>query len=136
MGERRKARETALKTLYSLDLSGADTHSPLTLHDANEEASAETLAFAEELVKGVITNQEEIDSIITSFSSNWKISRMAVIDRNILRIGIFELKWRPDIPARVTLNETIEIGKQFGTEESGSFINGILDKVAKSINKE
>ncbi len=137
MGERRKSREYALQALYAIDASKALADDALRLFwFSNPEESAEVRSFTEELVKGVALRGEEIDSVITGLSTNWKLSRMAIVDRNILRMAIYELQWCKDIPARVTLNEAIELAKQFGTEESGSFVNGILDKVAKTLNKE
>jgi N utilization substance protein B len=138
MGERRKGREVALQILYGIDV--APSHDPKEalniFWSENPSVSAEAKAFIEQLVTGVCGNKDSIDEMIGQHSSNWKISRMAVVDRNILRLAIYELKWCADIPLRVTLNEAIEIAKQFGTEESGAFVNGILDKVAKSVNKE
>ena len=95
--------------------------------------SLEELAFAEVLVKGVWENKDAIDRLLTDSSTNWRVARMAVVDRNILRIGVFEMQHLADIPPRVTLNEAIEIGKRYGTSESGAFINGILDKIATQL---
>jgi len=138
MGERRKGREIALQGLYGMDMfPEQDCRKAL---DAfwleNPSVPADAKEFAEQLVAGVGSNKEPIDEMITQHSANWKISRMSMVDRNILRLAIYELKWCGDIPARVTLNEAIEIAKQFGTEESGSFVNGILDKIAKLVKKE
>jgi len=88
------------------------------------------------LVSGVNAGRPAIDALIERFSSNWKISRMSGVDRNILRIAVFELICCPDIPAKVTINEAIDIGKRFGTEESGAFINGILDSISHAVEKE
>ena len=85
--------------------------------------------FYMKLIKGVIDNKPRIDRHIEQFSSNWKISRMGCVDRNILRIAAYELMYCPDIPPKVSINEAVEIGKQYGTEESGAFINGILDGI-------
>ncbi len=88
------------------------------------------------LVSGVNAGKPGIDALIERFSSNWKISRMSGVDRNILRIAVFELMCCPDIPTKVTINEAIDIGKKFGTEESGAFINGILDSINQAVEKE
>jgi N utilization substance protein B len=93
------------------------------------------LTFMETLVKGVADHKDAIDKTISESSTNWKVPRMAIVDRNILRVGVFELERLPDIPARVTLNEAIEIAKRYGTGESGAFINGILDKIATQLGK-
>lgn len=137
MGERRKSREYALQVLYAIDSSKERPEEALRCFwVAHPEEQADVRLFTEEIVNGAVSRQEEIDSVITNLSTNWKLSRMAIVDRNILRMAIYELQWCKDIPGRVTLNEAIEIAKQFGTEESSSFVNGILDKVAKTLNKE
>ena len=92
--------------------------------------SDEIRTFAEELVQGVLSNEAAIDECIRSVSTNWKLERMALVDRNILRIAAYELMFRAEIPRKVSLNEAIEIAKRYGTEDSSSFINGILDKIA------
>jgi N utilization substance protein B len=81
------------------------------------------------LVKGVIDNQAAIDKVMEKFSDNWKLSRMACVDRNIIRIAVFEMLYCDDIPPRVTINEAVDIGKKYGTEDSGAFINGVLDSI-------
>jgi N utilization substance protein B len=128
MGSRTKARETALQALYQLDTAGGSGQEVLSGHfDPLDE---ETRRFAEELVRGVQGEQPMIDSILEKTSTNWKLARMSHVDRNILRLGVFELLRRPDVPVRVTLNEAVELGKKFGSDESSAFVNGILDKVA------
>ena len=128
MASRTRARETALQALYQLDAGGGIGTEVLAGHF--DPLDDETRAFAEALVSGVAKELASIDGIIERTSTNWKIERMARVDRNILRLGIFELLRLPDVPAKVTLNEAIELGKKFGSEESGSFVNGILDKVS------
>jgi len=88
------------------------------------------------LVEGVKKSQHEIDTLIERFSENWKISRMSRVDRNIIRIAVYELLYCNDIPPKVSINEAIDIGKKFGTEESGGFINGILDSIRNALEKE
>lgn len=128
MASRTRARETALQALYQLDAGGGIGTEVLAGHF--DPLDAETRAFAETLVKGVAQELANIDGIIERTSNNWKIERMARVDRNILRLGIFELLRLANVPAKVTLNEAIELGKKFGSEDSGSFVNGILDKVS------
>ena len=94
------------------------------------------LPFFIELTDGVVRHEAAIDALVERFSKNWKLSRMSCVDRNILRIAVFELLCRPDIPAKVTINEAIEIGKKYGTEDSGSFINGILDSIRIAMESE
>jgi len=134
MGERRKSREYALQVLYSMDISNMSVDQALRLfwHE-HAEANSDVAAFAEVLVKGTAAFISDIDSIISSNSANWRISRMAAVDRNILRMAIFELVHLKDIPKKVTINEAIEIAKTFGTEDSKSFVNGVLDKISKGI---
>jgi len=105
----------------------------LELYCDNFSISKEILPFFLKLVNGVAHTRSEIDSIIERFSSNWKISRMSCVDRNIMRIAVYELLFCHDIPPKVSINEAIDIGKKFGTEESGAFINGILDSISIAI---
>jgi transcription antitermination protein NusB len=84
----------------------------------------------------VIAHRAEIDRLIEQHSHNWRLDRMSRIDRNVLRLGVFELKYRPDIPKKVSLNEAVELGKNFGTEESSAFVNGLLDRVAAALGKQ
>ena len=130
MGYRRKSREYALQMLYQYDVR----HQSAGLADGfweDKEVLENIMEFANNLVDGVIKNLDKIDEKIRLSASNWSIDRMAVVDRNILRIAVFELFYMQDIPVNVTLNEAIEIAKRFGEEESGSFVNGILDRIVK-----
>ena len=140
MGNRRKARECALQLLYDLEFGGinGDTDTSLAINDYWTAfpdlgaASDDIHEFAEMLVHGVRNQVAEIDQVIQAASTNWKLERMALVDRNILRLATFELKHLDDIPPKVSLNEAIEIAKRYGSEDSGSFINGILDKISSS----
>ena len=133
-GKRRKAREVALQFLYQLDLNDADDPSP---HDeefwARHPVDEDTRVFADALVRGAKTNQAKIDHAITQFAEHWDLERMAVVDRNLLRLALFELKHVDDVPAKVAINEAIEIAKKFGTKESSRFINGLLDRIHKEL---
>jgi N utilization substance protein B len=86
-------------------------------------------AFAVRLVNGVLEHKKDLDTLIGKYATNWKVSRMQIVDRNILRLGTYELLWLEDVPAKVTVNEAIELAKDFGDEEAARFVNGILDKV-------
>ena len=131
MGSRTRARECALQALYQLDTSGGDPREALRGILAHfEEADQDTAQFAEQLVRGVQSERGEIDGIIQKSSTHWKLDRMARVDRNVLRLAVYELLRRPDVPVRVTLNEAVELGKKFGSEESSAFVNGVLDKIA------
>lgn len=139
--KRRKAREYALQFLYRIDFvtqnsklkaQNSEFRDSLELFWADtDEKDANTKAFAEDIISGTIKNLKEIDSIIQKVAKKWKISRMASIDRNILRFAVYELLFRNDIPDAVTINEALEIAKRYSTSESAAFINGILDKIAK-----
>lgn len=131
MGSRRKARECALQLLYQIDVGGSRVADALETYWMAQDADEDIRQFASQLVEGVVRNLAEIDNIISSYSTNWKVSRMASIDKNILRLAVYELMRCPDIPVKVTINEAVEIAKGFGTEESGAFVNGILDNIAK-----
>jgi N utilization substance protein B len=133
VGVRRAGRELALQALYSLDLNPTNSKVMLQQFWENFQESAAIREFAGELVEGVVTNREVIQKRIKSQSKNWSLSRMAKVDLNILRIGVYELLFRSDIPKNVTINEAIEVAKKFGTEESPAFINGILDEIAASL---
>ncbi len=140
MGARRIARERALQALYQLDMAGAGPSSDAleaAWAAAQEDGPVDTSAkgFSRELVEGVRGHLPEIDALISEHSQNWRLDRMSRIDRNVLRLGVFELKFRDDIPRKVTINEAVELGKTFGSEESSAFINGLLDRVALALKK-
>jgi len=136
VGVRREGRELALQILYALDLNPLNTQEALQLFRENSRSAAQVRIFAEELVVGVTVNCGEIDKLIAGTSKNWTISRMAKVDLNILRLAVFELIFRIDIPRNVTINEAIEVAKKFGTEDSPAFINGILDEIAASLTEK
>ena len=133
MGKRRKSRELALQCLYELDLHGAGGLLRFEEFWERHSADEEVQAFTEELVRGAREHQEKIDELIAQFAENWRLDRMAVVDRNILRLAVYELLERPSVPPKVAINEAIEISKKFGTEDSSRFINGILDRVHKEL---
>lgn len=140
MGARRTGRERALQALYQLEMSpGTPAEALASAWSSEGEAPSrpdpEAQRFAQELVTGVVQHRAEIDRLIEEHSHNWRLDRMSRIDRNVLRLGIFELKYRPDIPKKVSLNEAVELGKNFGTEESSAFVNGLLDRIALALGK-
>jgi N utilization substance protein B len=126
---RRRAREIALQVLYQLDIVQGDPQEALTLYFENFRPSEKTRQFCQRLVEGVCQEQEEIDRVIEENAENWTLKRMAVVDRNILRLATFELLNCPDIPFKASLNEAIELAKKFGNDDSSAFINGILDQI-------
>jgi N utilization substance protein B len=127
-----------LQLLYQLDIGSGDLHQMIESFWSQIEGPVEQNLrdFSANLVEGVWQRKDELDEMIASYSTNWRVSRMAAVDKNILRMAIFELIHCPDIPVKVTLNEAVEIAKRFGTAESGSFVNGILDNIAKDKVKD
>ncbi|HTP63912.1 MAG TPA: transcription antitermination factor NusB [Geobacteraceae bacterium] len=136
MGVRREGRELALQLLYALDLNPMMMEETLQLFRENTRAVEQVRIFAEELVAGVMANRGGIDEIIAGASKNWTIARMAKVDLNILRLAVFELAFRSDIPRNVSINEAIEVAKKFGTEDSPAFVNGMLDEIATTVKKD
>ena len=143
MGIRRAGRIIALQGLYQFDIAEksreeiyefADNYPVLKTSegDVKEEFLGKSKSFSKELINGVLENIEKLDSIIPVYLKNWKYDRILSLDRNILRIGVYELLFRGDIPYKVTINEAIELAKRFGDDKSGSFINGVLDNIVKN----
>jgi transcription antitermination factor NusB len=127
--KRSRGRELALQMLYQMDLRRSDLAEELQTFLKHEEPDAETRQFALRLIEGVREHKVEIDKSIQAVAQNWDIARMAVIDRNVLRLATYELGWCADIPPKVAINEAIELGKRYSTQHSGAFVNGILDKI-------
>lgn len=152
MGTRRRAREFALQILYQGDAQDSlGDEQALALFWKNFAASAEAASttveaqaadlgdvqeFAEKLVRGVREHLAELDAQIQAASKNWRLERMARVDRNLLRLALYELKYADDVPAKVAINEAIEIAKRFGTGESSAFVNGILDRCREELGKK
>ena len=132
MGKRRKAREVALQFLYQLDLHGAVDPMPYEPEFwQRHPVDPATRAFAESLVRGSKQQQSKIDQLLAQYAEHWDLERMAVVDRNILRMAVYELLWQPDVPPKAAINEALEIAKKFGTTESSRFINGVLDRILR-----
>ena len=137
-GSRRGARQKAFQCLFGLDFRNA---APLRgvirsfehFFEAGEPLPDREREFALEIIHGVIEHREEIDGVISTFSQHWRLERIAKIELGILRIAVYEMIHRPDIPLKVSINEAVELSKAFGDENSRSFINGILDAVAKAV---
>ena len=136
MGNRRRARELAMQVLFQMDINGDDSMAAVELFCKHFEVPKKAKPFFLELVAGVRARLDKIDRLIEQSSDNWKISRMSGMDRNIMRVAVFELLYCSEIPAKVSINEAIDIGKKFGTEQSPAFINGILDNINISLNKK
>jgi N utilization substance protein B len=128
-------REAALQALYAYDVGAKGTKSLNSFWD-NFRDEQEASTFARDIAEGVIANIPAIDRAIESASKNWTMARMSKVDLNILRLAVYELLFRDDIPKNVTINEAIEVAKKYGAEDSPSFINGILDEVATTVSKE
>jgi len=135
MGKRRKSRELALQVLYQIEMSECDAEENFDLFWRHFTPSDNFKEFSQKIVKGVCQHREEIDTLIEKHSEHWRLKRMTIVDRNILRSAIFELIFCPDIPTKVILNEAIELSKKFSSEKSGSFVNGILDRVSHQVDR-
>jgi N utilization substance protein B len=141
MGSRRKGREAALRILYFMDVSDvsevqAVKHYWGHLAEPGEAAeSDEQQSFANDIVRSFAASRDEVDGLIRDSSHHWRLERMPIVDRNVLRVAIVELQTMGDIPKRVTLNEAVELAKRFGSEGSGSFVNGVLDRIATELGK-
>ncbi|MEA3431917.1 MAG: transcription antitermination factor NusB [candidate division WOR-3 bacterium] len=131
MRSRREAREVVLKTLYRVEATGNTAEEAYNDVCMNWSRSPFDEVYAQRLLKGITTNVEGIDTILKDIVKNWDIERIAIIDRNILRIAICEVVYFDDIPPKVSMDEAIEIAKIYSTSDSGKFVNGILDKVVK-----
>jgi len=140
---RRQARETVLRTLYQVEVGGIESERAIkntsdiseTLEEEAEKLgplNQEDFKFARELVFGTIGHQSEIDGIIAALSRDWNIERLARVDHNIMRLAVYEIMHRDDIPSSVTVNEAVDLAKLYGGEESGKFVNGILGKLIKN----
>lgn len=134
MGARRKARELALQMLYQHDLSGNTPDMIVSTFEDLQKSKLNTREFATRIFKGTVENLQKIDEMIAQQADNWRLSRMAVVDRNIIRMSIYEFLHEPDTPKLVIIDEAIEIAKKFGTQKSSQFINGILDGILKRYN--
>jgi N utilization substance protein B len=134
MGARRKARELALQMLFQYDMSGNPPDMVIATFEDLEKSKANTREFATKIFRGTVDHMPKIDEMIQAQADNWRLSRMAVVDRNIIRMSIYEFLHEDDTPKLVIIDEAIEIAKKFGTQKSSQFINGILDGILKRYN--
>ena len=133
---RRAVRELAVQFLYQLDMNGGSLDEALPLFWETQGEVGETgHKFAEELVRGVLEKRVAVDEKIAKYTENWDLPRMAAVDRNILRLAIYEMLFRDDIPPVVSINEAVDIAKKFSTRESGAFVNGILDRLKADLTR-
>jgi N utilization substance protein B len=135
MGARRSGREAALQMLFQLEASGASAAQTIELFWRLFEADPEGRPYADELLRGVADNLSAIDERITSASHNWRLERMGRVDRNLLRMSTWELMAKKDVPRAVVIDEAVELAKTYGTEESSSFVNGVLDRIATDLGR-
>ena len=136
MGTRRQARELAMQALFYMDIRKDASEAMLENFCGCFCPSKKSRPFFRKLVNGVLAAQPQIDFLIEKYSKNWKVQRMSCVDRNVMRVAVFEMLFCPDIPPKVSINEAIDVAKKFGTEESGAFINGIVDRIRIAIEKE
>jgi N utilization substance protein B len=133
IGRRTRARERALQALYQVDVAAVGIDEALLVFwKSFEPTEREVQELAEQLVRGVATEGRLIDDLIEGVSTNWRLDRMAKVDRNVLRLAVWELV-RGDAPVKVVINEAIELGKKYGSESTGAFVNGVLDKIAQGL---
>jgi N utilization substance protein B len=134
--KRTKARERALQALYQIDVAAEGIDEALSrFWRSFEPVEREVMALAEALVRGVAANRRAVDDAIEQVSTNWRLDRMAKVDRNVLRLAVYELL-QTDVPVKVVINEAIELGKKYGSESTGAFVNGVLDKIASGLPAE
>ena len=135
MSKRREGREAAVQYLYQLDIQGDATADLRKDFWALREGTEKVRAFAEALVNGVLAHKAELDERIRKYAQNFILERLNVVDRNILRLAIFEMSYNLEVPPIVAINEAIEIAKRLGGQDSGKFVNGVLDKVKTELTR-
>jgi transcription antitermination protein NusB len=135
MGARTGGREAALKMLFGIEATDADADHAIAAYWREFGGDAETRPYADESVRGVVAERAAIDETIGSASEHWRIERMTRVDRNVLRLGTWELRYRRDVPTEVILDEAVELAKRYGSEESGAFVNGVLNQIAETLRR-
>lgn len=136
MGHRRIGRECALQMMYELDVGKHPKDEILRTYWLMNEHSQKVRDFAESLFEGTVQKLVEIDKLIQQHTKNWRLNRMAAVDRNVLRLAVFELLWGDKTPGTVVINEALEIAKKFSTHESAQFVNGILDSIKNGLEED
>lgn len=136
MGQRRKAREETLRILYRLEFDNRQPEETLSQYWENKKTNQATREYSTWLAEGIISHHKKIDSIIQQASEHWRLSRMALIDRNILRMAVFELLYEENIEPAVVINEAIEIAKAYSGDEAAAFVNGVLDAIRKNLGNQ
>jgi len=133
---RRESREKVFQTLFMMDALGVGPEEAILLFALVSDSPPSDTDYYQETIVGVWDRKAEIDVLIGRAAEHWRIERMAMVDRNILRLGVYEISYGKDVPYVVAINEAVDLGKRFGADESGGFINGILDKVSELTNKK
>ena len=136
MGKRRQARALTVQVLFHMEYSPGGPEESFQLISESFDSPDGILDFSRQLVLGIWKHRKDLDKLISQSSKNWRLERMSRVDRNILRVGVFEILFMKDIPPKVSIDEAVELGKKFGTEESGAFINGILDNIYNLLKQE
>jgi len=136
MGKRRRARESTLQILFQLEFNSSQPEEAMDQYWERRDASEEIKTYSRWLVEGILSHQEEIDTLIQSVSKHWRLARMAVVDRNILRLAVFELLYEKNIVPAIVINEAIEIAKKYSNQEAATFVNGLLDAVRKKLESD
>jgi N utilization substance protein B len=134
-GTRRKARILALQALYEIDSVGREPETVIERTLSGTEFTEENSSFVREIISGAVKNREEIDKEIKKLAPSWPVDQLAIIDRNILRLAIFEILYDNKVPVKVAVNEAVELAKTFGSENSAKFINGVLGAVSAKANR-
>jgi transcription antitermination protein NusB len=133
MGDRRRAREYALQMLYQIDRSGSGLEETLSTFWEDKRPAPDVRLFSESLVTGVVRHLAEIDALLRAGLEHWRLARIAAVDRSVLRIATYEFLFEPETPRIVVIDEAIELAKKFGGEESGLFVNGVLDGIRRKM---
>jgi N utilization substance protein B len=136
MGQRHRGRELAFQLLFQTDLTGDRINAVVARFQDLKKANAEAARLAEDLAVGAFEAQAGTDALIRAAAKNWKLERLLSVDRALLRLGVFELEQRPDTPAEVVLDECIELAKDYGSDESAAFVNGVLDTLARQLRRK
>jgi len=136
VGARHSGREAALQMFFQMEASGAPAEEIIDLFWRSFDPDPEGRAYADGAVRGIATSREKVDAEIVKASAHWRLERMTRVDRNILRLGAWELLERPDVPRAVVLDEAVELAKTYGTDESGAFVNGVLNRVAENLGRD
>jgi N utilization substance protein B len=135
MGARSEGRESALQMLFAMEAGGGSAERVIAAYWRETPGDPEGRSYADDAVRGVAADLEKVDEIIRKASTNWRLERMARVDRNVLRLGTWELLRSREVPRAVILDEAVELAKRFGSEDSGAFVNGVLDRVATDVGR-